>query len=74
RRQAEHAGAVPLVRFPQLMAAPILVATIWNGLWSEDMLDPVAMFEAFLDLAFGQDPVPAPQLAATPSPSGRGLG
>lgn len=54
REQAERAGAEPLARFPQLMAAPVVMATVWNGLWgAEDMLDTASVFEAFLDLVFG---------------------
>ena len=45
---------VPLARFPQLMVAPVIMATVWNGLWScEDKLDPAEVFSAFLDLVFG---------------------
>jgi AcrR family transcriptional regulator len=48
---------LPLVRFPQLMAAPIVMATVWNGLWSgRDPLDTEAVFSAFLDLVFGPSP------------------
>jgi hypothetical protein len=44
----------PLLRFPQLVAAPIVLATVWNGLWGrEQPLDTAAMYEAFLELAFG---------------------
>jgi len=48
---------LPLARFPQLMAAPIVMATVWNGLWSgRDPLDTEAVFSAFLDLVFGPSP------------------
>ena len=44
----------PLVRFPQLIGAPIVMAAVWNGLWSAGtMVEPAAMFTAFLDLVFG---------------------
>lgn len=47
----------PMVRFPQLMAAPVVMAAVWNGLWSGgDPIDPAAMFTAFLDLVFGPEP------------------
>lgn len=42
-----------LLRFPQLLAAPILVATLWNGLFAAgDPLDAEAVFAAQLDLLF----------------------
>jgi hypothetical protein len=53
---------VPLLRFPQLVAAPIVLATVWNGLWGgEQPVDTEAMYQAFLDLAFGpaEDASPA---------------
>lgn len=46
-----------LSRYPHLVGAPIVMAAVWNGLWSgQDKLDPAAMFTAFLDLLFGPDP------------------
>ena len=43
----------PLQRFPQLLVAPVIMATIWNGLWAgERQLDPAEVFSAFLDLVF----------------------
>jgi len=54
-RRAAAAGderAAALLRFPQLVAAPIVLATIWNGLWPDEKLDLAEVFEAFLDLAF----------------------
>lgn len=54
--QAE-AGAVErlaLSKFPQLVAAPVIMAAVWNGIWAGDeKLDPAAMFVAFLDAVFG---------------------
>jgi AcrR family transcriptional regulator len=46
-------GLEALDRFPQLIGAPVVMAAIWNGVWSGgERLDPTAMFTAFLDLAF----------------------
>jgi len=45
-----------LVRFPQLLAAPAVLVTLWNGLFAADgPLDGEAVFEAYLDLVFGAD-------------------
>lgn len=60
RRKVEEAVAggedrlAPLLRYPQLVAAPVVLATVWNGFWgSEQPIDTASMFEAFLDLAIG---------------------
>lgn len=46
----------PLAKFPHLVGAPVIMATVWNGIWSGgEPLDPAAMFIAFLDLAFPSD-------------------
>ena len=43
-----------LVRFPQLLAAPGIMLTLWNGLFAGDEpLDGEAVFAAWLDLVFG---------------------
>ena len=43
-----------LVRFPQLLAAPVVLVTLWNGLFAADgPLDGEAVFEAYLDMVFG---------------------
>ncbi len=43
-----------LARFPMLLTAPAVVATIWNGSYARDKpMDIGAMFEAQLDLIFG---------------------
>jgi AcrR family transcriptional regulator len=48
---ASNPALAPLQRFPQLMVAPVVVATIWNGLWGGDeRLDTAEVFSAFLDL------------------------
>ena len=48
-----NAHLAPLLRFPQLVAGPVLLGTIWIGFWGRDQpLDTAAMFEAFLDLIF----------------------
>lgn len=59
RAQAQRAAdagnpaALQLVRYPQLAAAPVVTATLWNGLWSRgEQLDPALVFTAFLDLVF----------------------
>ena len=49
-----------LRRFPQLLAAPIVVAALWNGLFAQgDPLDAEALFEAQLGLLFGPAEPPA---------------
>ncbi len=51
---AGHHRLLPLARFPQLAAAPVVMATVWNGLWAGGShIDAAEMFSAFLDLAFG---------------------
>ncbi len=46
----------PLLRFPQLVGAPIVTAAVWNGLWGrEQPVDTAGMYGAFLDLVFGVD-------------------
>ena len=41
-------------RFPMLMLAPGLTATVWNGLFGiREPIDTGAVFEAYLDLVFG---------------------
>ena len=43
-----------LARFPMLMLAPGLTATVWNGLFGiREPVDPGAVFEAYIDLVFG---------------------
>lgn len=43
-----------LLRFPLLMMAPGLVATVWNGLYGTTRpLATGSMFEAYVDLVFG---------------------
>ena len=44
----------PLLRCPQLLGAPVIMASVWNELWSRDAkVDPEEMMIAFLDLVFG---------------------
>jgi AcrR family transcriptional regulator len=44
-----------LIRFPQLLGAPGIVAIIWNGLFQRrDPLDVRALMRAHLDLLFGE--------------------
>jgi hypothetical protein len=51
-----------LLRFPQLLAAPAVLATLWNGLFAAgDPLDAEAMFLAWLDLACPPLPPGAPK-------------
>ncbi len=61
RRLAQKAierGELPndsLVRFPQLLAAPGIVAIIWSGLFDRWVkLDAEAFMRAYLDLVFGK--------------------
>jgi AcrR family transcriptional regulator len=52
RRASEH-GSVPpaLIEFPQLMAAPAVIAIIWNGLFDRyEPLDVRKMLKAHIDL------------------------
>src|SRR5437899_6152391 len=45
----------PILRFPQLLVAPGLVAIIWSGLFDRfEPLDVRALMQAHLDLLFGQ--------------------
>jgi AcrR family transcriptional regulator len=44
-----------VIRFPQLLGAPGIVAIIWNGLFGRhDLLDVRALMHAHLDLLFGE--------------------
>jgi AcrR family transcriptional regulator len=44
-----------LVRFPQIMVAPALIAVIWQSLFSRHApLDALEMFRVHLDLIFGE--------------------
>ena len=44
----------PLRRLPQLVCAPIVMASVWNELWGSDRpVDPAEMMVAFLDLVIG---------------------
>ena len=44
----------PLRRYPHLMGAPIIMASVWNELWGRhDRVDPAGMLIAFLDMVFG---------------------
>src|SRR5713226_4099088 len=48
-------GAEALMRFPQLLVAPGLVAIIWSGLFDRfEPLDVEALMHAHLDLLFGK--------------------
>ena len=49
-----------LLRHPQLLVAPVVMAVLWNGFFAAgDPLDPEAAFTAQLDLIFGAPAVPA---------------
>jgi hypothetical protein len=44
-----------VIRFPQLLVAPGIIAIIWNGLFERhDPLDVQALMRAHLDLLFGE--------------------
>jgi AcrR family transcriptional regulator len=44
-----------LARFPQLMAAPAIVAIMWNGLFDRfEPIDPRALMRAHFDILFGE--------------------
>ena len=44
----------PLRRFPQLVGAPVVMASVWNELWAcGEPVDPAKMMIAFLDLVIG---------------------
>lgn len=57
-QQAVERGELPndsLVRFPQLLGAPGIVAIIWSGLFDRWVkLDAEAFMRAYLDLVFGK--------------------
>jgi hypothetical protein len=60
-RRAAARGEVPegLADFPQIIAAPGLVAIVWNGLFERfEPLDVRKMMKAHLDLLFAQGRVP----------------
>lgn len=53
----DRAQYEPLRHFPQLMGAPIVMASVWNELWGRhDKVDPSGMMLAFLDLVCRPDP------------------
>jgi len=48
-----------LARFPQLMAAPAIVAIMWNGLFDRfEPIDPRALMRAHFDILFGEGRAP----------------
>jgi AcrR family transcriptional regulator len=57
--RAEQRGelrSASLSRQPILMAAPVIITTLWNGLFAGDeKLDVADVFENWLDLVFGPD-------------------
>jgi AcrR family transcriptional regulator len=57
-RRAKERGELrsdAIIRFPQLIGAPGIVAIIWNGLFERhDPLDVRALMRAHLDLLFGE--------------------
>jgi len=61
-RRAVERGEVAadaLMRFPQLLVAPGLVAIIWSGLFDRfEPLDVAALMRTHLDLLFGERKVP----------------
>ena len=62
--RAQAAGELrgeALLHHPHLLAAPIVIATLWNGLFAlGDPVEAETLFEAQLDLLFGPAmPVPA---------------
>ncbi|MBW4331951.1 TetR/AcrR family transcriptional regulator [Stakelama sp. CBK3Z-3] len=56
-RRAERRGELRsegLSQMPILLAAPVVVATLWNGLFASDgQLEVTAVFSAWIDLVFG---------------------
>ena len=51
---ADRTRLEPLIRCPQLLGAPVIMASVWNELWSRDeRVDPKEMMIAFFDLVFG---------------------
>lgn len=51
---ADRRRLEPLTRCPQLLGAPVIMASVWNELWSRGKrVDPKEMMVAFLDLMFG---------------------
>ncbi|MCB0930765.1 MAG: TetR/AcrR family transcriptional regulator [Mycobacterium sp.] len=46
-------GSDTLQRDPLLLLSPAILATMWNGLFPEEPIQVTAIFESFLDLAFG---------------------
>ena len=69
-RRAAERGEVPdaLVEFPQMLAAPGLVAIIWSGLFERfEPLDVRTMMKTHLDLLFGQGERHDDEIAAWPA-------
>lgn len=56
-RQRNETQADELERAPLLFLAPGLAATVWNALFPAEPLEPFALFEAFLRVAFPAAPV-----------------
>jgi len=58
-RRAERRSelrSVGLAAYPQFFAAPVVLGTVWNGLFAKgDPLDVAALFEVLIDIAFVQD-------------------
>ena len=51
---ADRRRLEPLIRCPQLLGAPVIMASVWNELWSRgERVDAKAMMVGFLDLVFG---------------------
>jgi hypothetical protein len=60
-RRAVERGELPdtVLRFPQLLGAPAIVAIVWNGLFDRfEPLDVKAFMHAQLDLLFGAEKRP----------------
>ena len=75
-REARAAGELrgdALERFPQLLAAPVVLATLWNGLFGPDEpWDAVAMFDAHLDMIVTAAPSRPPAARGATVPEGSG--
>lgn len=49
----ELSGDTPQ-RDPLLLLTPAILATMWNGLYPEEPVRPIAVFKSFLELAASQ--------------------
>jgi AcrR family transcriptional regulator len=76
-REAIREGELPgdqLLRFPQIIGAPVVVTLLWTTLFDKFApLDTRGMMRAYLDLVFGPPAAKDERPKRTPRPSSRGV-